>query len=433
VVVGNSEFLAQQTHHRHQVPYDIATPGDGGIPGGDSITGYDQFRNADGTTKYPQRPSPLVGPIGNYNSAGTIPTGHYHSQTKVLVAASVMDIDALPEGGPWYRDMVRADKVAHGQNLDDHFRLYYTDHAQHSGGGGASTRTVAYTGALEQGLRDLAAWVEQGVPPPTNSVYDVVDHQVVLAPNAADRHGIQPVVSLKVNGSVRANIPVGGTVNLTGTIAAPPDAGKVVAAEWDSDGDDGGAAWSALAVPDPTQQTVNLAFAQTYSTPGTYFPALRGTSQRQGDPANPYGRIQNLGRVRVVVCDYSQGPDADGDGLPDACDNCPFVSNPGQEDTGGINSSEPDGIGNACQCGDVTGNGIVNGQDTNAIKRHGLGLAPNPTFVVAGNCDVSGNDACNGQDANAVKRAALGIGVTENPLFGQRCHNMTGEPLPPGL
>jgi hypothetical protein len=37
----------------------------------------------------------------------------------------------------------------------------------------------------------------------------------------------------------------------------------------------------------------------------------------------------------------------------------------------------PDGIGDACQCGDATGNGIVNGQDANAVKRAALGY-PSP-------------------------------------------------------
>ena len=182
----------------------------------------------------------------------------------------------------------------------------------------------------------------------------------------------------------------------------------------------------------PYQETVNLASTHTYSTPGTYIAVLRGTSQRDGNP-NDVAKVQNLGRARVVVCDYANGPDRDGDGIPDDCDNCPFVTNPGQEDSGGINTTEPDGIGDACQCGDVTGNGVVNGQDANAIKRHGLGQSPNPTFVVAGNCDVSGNNACNGQDGNAVKSAALGVGLASNPLFGQRCHDATGAPIPPNL
>jgi hypothetical protein len=72
----------------------------------------------------------------------------------------------------------------------------------------------------------------------------------------------------------------------------------------------------------------------------------------------------------------------------------------------------------------------VNGQDSNAIKRHGLGSEPNPLFRVPGNCDVSGNGQCNGQDANAVTRAALG---QPSPSFGQNCHNATGQPVPPDL
>jgi acyl-homoserine lactone acylase PvdQ len=126
----------------------------------------------------------------------------------------------------------------------------------------------------------------------------------------------------------------------------------------------------------------------------------------------------------------AQDPDPDGDGIPGYADNCPFVANPGQEDTGGLATATPDGIGNACQCGDVTGNGQVNGQDATAIQRHGIHAEPNPLFAVPGNCDVNGNDSCNGQDANAVKRAALGL---PSPTFGQNCHNATGEPLPPGF
>jgi len=38
-----------------------------------------------------------------------------------------------------------------------------------------------------------------------------------------------------------------------------------------------------------------------FAEPGTYFPAVRITTQRQGDVSTRHGRIQNLGRVRVVV------------------------------------------------------------------------------------------------------------------------------------
>jgi hypothetical protein len=121
--------------------------------------------------------------------------------------------------------------------------------------------------------------------------------------------------------------------------------------------------------------------------------------------------------------------DCDADGVAEAVDNCLFTQNPNQADAGGVASSVADGIGDACQCGDVTGNGIVNGQDAIAIKRHALGITPNPAFAVPGNCDVTGNGVCNGQDANAVKRVALGAST---PQFGQSCHNALGTPVPLG-
>ena len=46
--------------------------------------------------------------------------------------------------------------------------------------------------------------------------------------------------------------------------------------------------------------------------------------------------------------------DTDGDGVPDSEDNCPDVSNPGQEDA----DSPEDGIGDACDDGDADGDGF---------------------------------------------------------------------------
>ena len=37
------------------------------------------------------------------------------------------------------------------------------------------------------------------------------------------------------------------------------------------------------------------------TTPGTYYVYARVTSQRDGDPDAPYGQVQNLAGIRVVV------------------------------------------------------------------------------------------------------------------------------------
>jgi hypothetical protein len=44
-----------------------------------------------------------------------------------------------------------------------------------------------------------------------------------------------------------------------------------------------------------------LTASYAFSQHGTYLPALRVTSQRRGEMNSPHGRVENLGRVRVVV------------------------------------------------------------------------------------------------------------------------------------
>ena len=118
------------------------------------------------------------------------------------------------------------------------------------------------------------------------------------------------------------------------------------------------------------------------------------------------------------VC--SAANDSDSDGSDDCTDNCPFERNGDQNDRGGVGSfsgPDGDGIGDACQCGDVTGDGVVNSFDATMIKRHALGLSA-PVFNVPELCDVTGDGACNSFDATMITRAALGLSA---PLFGQNC------------
>jgi hypothetical protein len=187
-----------------------------------------------------------------------------------------------------------------GDETDDHFRLWYTDHALHGDEPTLEdpTRIVSYGGVLQQALRDVSAWVEKGVAPPASTQYRMDEAQVIVPPTAAQRGGIQPVVTLMANRSVRAEVTVGEEVTFTGTIAVPPGTGPVVAAEWDFDGS------GAFAVKSQVPKDVrnlNVSITHRFDQPGTYFPALRGVSQRDGEMKSPYARIPNLGRVRVVV------------------------------------------------------------------------------------------------------------------------------------
>jgi len=52
---------------------------------------------------------------------------------------------------------------------------------------------------------------------------------------------------------------------------------------------------------DGSETRVSFETTCAFSEPGTYFPALRVVSQRQADVDSPFARVQNLGRVRVVV------------------------------------------------------------------------------------------------------------------------------------
>jgi hypothetical protein len=119
--------------------------------------------------------------------------------------------------------------------------------------------------------------------------------------NAQKRKGVQPVVTVTANGGPRADVGVDETVEFRGVAEVPPGAGTIVAVEWDFDG----AGTYPLSQPgfeqggDQSRMTVTASYA--FREPGTYYPALRVTSQRQGDAETPYGRVQNLGRVRVVV------------------------------------------------------------------------------------------------------------------------------------
>jgi hypothetical protein len=290
VTIDNSIYLASQTYHRHQIPLCEDFPV------------WNQFKAA-GQPIYPQRPFQM-GPRYALGGTGTLQTGRFAG--KMIVVEALMDEAAYPWQADWYRTLV---KRALGPRLDDQFRLWFVDRAMHTGPfpsrsetrPARTTRTVSYVGVLQQALRDVSAWVEKGSAPPPSTEYEVVDGQVVVSPRAATRKGIQPVVVATANGGERADVAVGEIVEFEARIEVPSGTGVVVMAEWDFEGAGDYPAPVALEFVAPDASSVTVRASHAFATAGTYFPALRATSQRHGNAATRFTRIQNLGRVRVVV------------------------------------------------------------------------------------------------------------------------------------
>lgn len=283
VQVDNSNFLAAQTYHRHQVP-------------GLEYKVWDQFRDANGKPIYPQRPM-LLGPLFTQAASGSLPGGKFKG--KMILLGSLLDREAFPWQCDWYRQKVHANL---GTEADKNFRLWYTDNALHgdlSSQLDDATHAVSYLGVLQQALLDLSDWVEKGIEPAPSTQYTIDNGQVIKSDMAQERKGIQPIPNLLVNGKKRVDIKQGKTVTFIAHIEIPVNTGKIIAADFDFDGTGQFSTSGKIVVKNNTTATVTI--KHKFDKQGTFFPTVRIASQRQGDAQTPFARIQNLDRVRVVV------------------------------------------------------------------------------------------------------------------------------------
>jgi hypothetical protein len=128
----------------------------------------------------------------------------------------------------------------------------------------------------------------------------------------------------------------------------------------------------------------------------------------------------------AVVAARLASTDDDGDGIPFAptaarcvggattrcADNCPHVANPSQADRGGVGAgSSGDGIGDACQCGDVNGDGRVESSDLGLISRSLLtpptALRTRPELCNVGGSPNPATQDCTIADVVILRRALL--------------------------
>ncbi len=159
---------------------------------------------------------------------------------------------------------------------------------------------------------------------------------------------------------------------------------------------------------------------QACSCAGPLFPLVQGTCLADSSGLGSYAECRHgstEGRFGPEFSAYTPfGPaDSDGDGVANAADRCPFRADASQADAGGYEVFTPDGIGNACQCGDTDGNNAVfPAQEAVRVRNTLAGIAPG--VVDPAKCSVIGgaND-CDLRDAVVLRRSAdalrLGPGI----------------------
>ena len=123
-----------------------------------------------------------------------------------------------------------------------------------------------------------------------------------------------------------------------------------------------------------------------------------------------------------LVADETLGGllDSDGDGVVNQDDNCRHTQNNSQLDLGGVLTGIADGIGDACQCGDVTDTGQVLGSDVDAIRELFAGLSG--PLAAPQKCNVHGPADGGFMDCGLVDVVVLRRGLMlPTPAVGQLC------------
>lgn len=288
VILDNSDYIALQTYHRHQVP-------------GRDYVCWDQFRDENGEPVYPQRMI-LSGPAISTHGAGSIQNGKPHC--RMIVLESLMDESAFPWQADWYRRLVEKENP----DKTDIFRLWYMENCMHSdceeGNGGDHQHVVSYLGALYQALLDISDWVERGIEPANSTEYTLTDGQIILPDSAKKREGIQPAIHLYANGGKKACVRVGEEVRFTAEIENPDRGGRIDEAKWDFEKT--GIFRESGTLIERENNSAAACASHIFQKPGIYFPVLKIASNRTN--GDSFTRIWNLDRVRVVVTEDRDCP-----------------------------------------------------------------------------------------------------------------------------
>ncbi|CAN5143089.1 hypothetical protein BH10PSE2_BH10PSE2_05790 [soil metagenome] len=279
VHLDNRAFLAFCYAYRHHISEDP----------------LNDFLRVDGQPIYPQHGVPVQSPL-----MGVPYSGQYEG--KLLWVHHTHDASLWPPQGVIYKRAV--EEVQGAEKAREKFRLQWTQNAEHvppmllptHPTRATTTWLIDYMPVIEQGIVDLAAWVEQGTPPAETS-YAFADGKVTLPASAKARGGIQPVVHVTANGALRTDARVGETVTFVASAEAPEGAGTFTQAQWDMDAS---GAFAKAAEVSLGQTALSLTTTATFDKPGVYFVTCRVRLNRQGDP-KARRQVENLASARVIV------------------------------------------------------------------------------------------------------------------------------------
>jgi hypothetical protein len=280
VHIDNRAFLAFCYSYRHHISADPM---------------FD-FLRINGEPIYPQHGLPLQSPL-----MGVPYSGQYAG--KLMWVHHTHDSSLWPTQGVIYGEAVL--QAQGPARAAQQFCMRWTENAEHispayltsSPTRATSTWLIDYMPIIEQSLVDLCDWAEKGIVPVATR-FTFADGKVTLPSAARERGGIQPVASVRANGSSRAVVKVGEPVTLQVEGEAPPRAGTIIAVEWSVDGNGQFVAEPGI---DGKSASVSLSKSHRYEKPGTYFATARITSHVTGDVGAKHRRLVNLASARVVV------------------------------------------------------------------------------------------------------------------------------------
>lgn len=281
--LSNRDWLAWIHYHRHIVQCE-----------------FPEYANfcAGMTPLHVQRP-PAVQQA--YTRQGATLTGRIHAP--VVTANQDLDHLVWPPIIHRYFEQVRA---ALGPRAGDMLRVYWNENHIHGNPApNQINRIVERDSSWHLAFQLMVRWVEDGVPPPPDTVVSITPGHVVFPATAAERLGLQPTVGATANGATAVTVPAGSTVSFQGRAASP--IGRIAKYEWDFQGNNSYDCDSDPGTPLPDCGGGPLAPApevatpatHVYTTPGTYLATVRVHDDT--DNPGPFDGIENLARVIVVV------------------------------------------------------------------------------------------------------------------------------------